>query len=84
MDERRATVQGLAADLPAPPTRGGGGTHLSVRVFYCGVVLFHKDPLNKLNRLREDRDDKQVDTRSDQQGRNLAARQENTSLSVMH
>lgn len=52
-----------------------GDTHLSVRVFYCGVVLFHKDPLNELDRLRgEDRDKQQVSGGSDQRGGGKMAR----------
>lgn len=31
-------------------------TCLSVRVFYCGVILFHKDPLDKLNSLESERE----------------------------
>lgn len=30
-----------------------GHTHLSVRVFYCRVIFFHKDSLHKLNCLQE-------------------------------
>lgn len=49
VDERRVKLLTTSSSHPdAPPS---GDAHLSVRVFYCGVVLFHKDPLNKLNRL---------------------------------
>lgn len=49
VDERRVKLLSTSSSHPdAPPS---GDAHLSVRVFYCGVVLFHKDPLNKLNRL---------------------------------
>lgn len=58
-----------------------GDTHLSVRVFYCGVVLLHKDPLNKLNRLWEEhRDNKPVDIGSYQRMNKMAQREKHVAL----
>lgn len=38
---------------PRPFSANRRRTHLPVRVFYCGVVLFHEDSLHELNCLQE-------------------------------